>query len=46
MLPDTGGDELVLDGAQAGGTLGMMRPHLVLQAIGVRNQGVLHSFII
>ena len=36
VLPDAGGDELILDRGEARRALGMVRAHVVLEAIGMR----------
>ena len=38
VLPDAGGDELILDRGEARRALGMVRAHVVLEAIGMRDE--------
>ena len=44
MLPDTRGDELILDRGEPGRALGMMGAHVVLQTIGMRDERGGHAF--
>jgi hypothetical protein len=43
VLAEARGDQLVLDRAEPRGPLGMVRAHLVLEAIGMRDEGSIHA---